>query len=237
MTDLTVICARPDGQNEAAGPPVQPVLEAVAGFSDQVHFVGRFPSKDIDPLLVGRVVVIGEINHLAAVVLRMVRRGLLGTPESGPPATVTPIGFVPMARDGFSRRWQLPVGVDAVELACTGDPHPVPFLRDDAGGVLLGHGEIDSPTGTGYVDEHQILAGSASRIVVRPDPAKGLSLTVERARVLRLPPRRRTTEGRAFSVGFAAPTVVVCDGIPRPRPVPRWNWYAHTEPMHLARPA
>lgn len=237
MTHLTVICARPDGQDEATGPRVSPVLAAVAAHTDQVHFVGRFPNADIDPLLTGRVVVIGEESQFAAVVLRMVRRGLLGAPDTGPPAAVTPVGYIPLQRNDFASRWSLDVGVAAVGRACTGDVHPIPVARDDNGGVLISHGEIDDPAGTGYLDAHTVLSGSASRVVVRPAAPAGLSVTVERRRPLKLPPKRETHTGRAFSIGFDQPTSVTSDGVVRPRPLPRWTWYAHTEPLYLARPA
>lgn len=237
MTQLTVICARPDGQDEATGPRVSPVLAAVTAHTDQVHFVGRFPDRDIDELLTGRVVVIGEESQLAAVVLRMVRRGLLGAPDTGPPAEITPVGYIPLQRNAFATRWRLDVGTAAVERACTGEVHPIPIARDDNGGVLISHGEIDDPAGTGYLDEHTVLAGSATRLVVRPDAPAGLSVTVERRRPLKLPPRREGHSGRALSIGFDAPTTVISDGVPRPRPLPRWTWYAHTEPLYLARPA
>ncbi len=237
MSELTVICARPDGQDEATGPLVSPVLAALVGHTDRVHFVGRFPNADIDPLLTGRIVVIGEENQFAAVVLRMIRRGLLGAPDTGPPAEITPVGYVPLQRNEFSRRWRLEVGAAAVERACRGDVHPVPVVRDDNGGVLISHGEIDDPAGTAYLDEHTVLRGSASRLVVRPEAPAGLSVTVERKRALRLPPKRETRAGRALSMGFDAPTAVVSDGVRRPRELPRWTWYAHTEPLYLARPA
>ncbi len=237
MSELTVICARPDGQDEATGPRVSPVLAAVAAHTDRVHFVGRFPNADIDPLLVGRVVVIGEQNQLAAVVLRMLRRGLLGAPDTGPPPQVTPVGYIPLARNDVSRRWHLDVGVAAVERACVGEVHPVPLARDDNGGVLLGTGEIDAPAGTAYLDEHVVLRGRADRLVVQPQAPAGLAVTVERRRPLKLPPKRQTQHGRALTMGFDAPTPVVADGVPRPREMRRWTWYAHTEPLYLARPA
>ena len=238
MPELTVICARPDGQDEAVGPPISPVLDALAQYTDApVQFVGRFPGKDIDALLTGRIVVIGEENQLAAVVLRMLRRGLLGTPETGPPDAHTEVAYIALQRNEFSTRWRLPIGADAVGTALGGVAFPVPVVRDDAGGVLISHGEIDDPVATVYVDERQILAGPASRLIVRPDPAQGVAVTIERRRALRLPPRREVHLGRAVSIGFAEPTVVTSDGVPRPRPAARWTYYAHTEPLYLVRPS
>lgn len=233
---LTVLCARPDGQDEAIGPPVSPVLAAVARYTDAVHFVGRFPSRDIDPLLTpGRIVVIGELSHLAAVVQRLLRRGLLGAPDSDPAPDLS-VGYVPMRPDELSHRRGLPVGPGAVELACDGTARPIPLLRDDAGGVLLGIGQVQNPDATVYVDEHRVLAGPADRLVVRPGDEGGVAVTVERARRFGLPPRRATTAGRAVSIGFRQPSTVNSDGVDRPRPAARWTWYAHVHPLPLARP-
>jgi hypothetical protein len=236
LNQLTVICARPDGQDEAVGPPVSPILAAVKAFTPQVHFVGRFPGKDIDPLLGGRVVVIGEEHQLAAVVLRLLRRGFLGSPQTGPPTVGVEVGYIPLARNEFSRRWGLPIGAAAVELACTAAVLPVPLVRDDVGGVLVSHGEITDLNATVYVDANQVLAGPARRLVVTPDPELGLAVTIEHARRFGLPPKRSTQRGRAVSIGFTSPTNVTSDGIAEPRPLDRWTYYAHTEPLLLARP-
>ena len=234
--DLSVICARPDGQDEAVGAPVSPVLAAAAGFTDRIFFAGRFPNADVDPWLTERVVVIGEVSALAAVVLRLLRRGRLGSPETGPPDQPLSLGYVPLQGNNFQQRWNLAVGTAGVAAACTGTARPIPFLRNDNGGVLVDEGVIDSPTATVYVDETLALRGTADRLVVRPGGESGLELTLERRRALRLPPRREQHRGRAASLGFAAPTIVVSDGIPAPRPLPRWTWYAHTEPLPLVRP-
>ncbi len=233
---LTVICGRPDGQDEAIGPPISPVLAEVGRFTDRVVFAGRFPGADIDNELTDRVVVVGEVSQLAAVVLRLLRRGRLGSPTDGPPASVTAVGYIALQRNGFTDRWDLPVGTRGVEVACTAATAPIPLLRNDNGGVLLDAGVVESPTATVYVDETLVLRGSADRLVVRPAAARGLTATLEWRRALRLPPKRQEASGRAVSIGFDTPTLVRSDGVDAPRPLPRWTWYAHTEPLHLARP-
>ncbi len=237
MKQLTVICARPDEQDEAVGPPISPVLAELKAFTADVHFVGRFPGKEIDPLLGGRVVVIGEENHLAAVVLRLLRRGFLGSPQTGPPTIGVDVGYISLARNEFTRRWGMPIGPAAVELACTAPALPVPLVRDDVGGVLVSRGRITELDATVYVDAKQVLAGPASALVVIPDPALGLAVTIEHTRRFGLPTKRLVERGRAVSIGFSSPTYVSSDGIVGPRPLARWTFYAHTEPLMLARPA
>ena len=234
--DLSVICARPDGQDEAVGAPVSPVLTEASRYTDRILFAGRFPNADVDPFLTARVVVVGEVSALAAVVLRLLRRGRLGSPETGSSTEPLAIGYVALQRNDFQQRWNLPIGAAGVVAACTGTARPIAFLRNDNGGVLVGTGVVDSPAGTVYVDETPVLRGSADRLVVRPGSETGLELTVERRRALRLPPRREVHLGRAASIGFTAPTVVESDGIPAARALARWTWYVHTEPLPLVRP-
>jgi hypothetical protein len=234
-TGLSVICGRPDGQDEAIGPRITPVLDAVARFSDAVHFAGRFPNASIDEHLADRVVVIGEVAQLAAVVLRLLRTGRLGSPETGAPEHPVTVGFVALQPDDFTRRWGLAAGATAVETACTGTPAPIPLVRNDAGGVLVSRGVVEKPTAIAYVDDTLACNGPADRFVVRPGSNNGVEFTVEHDRPLRLPPKRQSFTGRAVSLGFAAPTVVISDGVPHPRPLPRWTWYTHTEPLLLAR--
>ena len=70
-----------------------------------------------------------------------------------------------------------------------------------------------------------------------PHPDKGLAVTVAAHRVAGiLGPRPRTTLGRAVQIGMA-PTTVRLDGREHPRPMDRWTFYRHTEPLRLVRPA
>ncbi|HEY7811634.1 MAG TPA: hypothetical protein VIC62_00255 [Nakamurella sp.] len=194
----------------------------------EVHPVGPRPGKPIDPLLTGRVLVIGEDADLAAVALRLLRRDLLTTVD---------LAYAAAEPTPITRLHGLPVGPAAVRLALDGPPDEVTLVRDDVGGVLLGLGEIGPITGgTVYVDEHNVLRGPAERIQVRPDPARGLAVTVTRRRVAGLfGPRPTITTGRAVQMGMA-PTTVRLDGREYPRPMDRWTFYKHTAPLRLVRP-
>lgn len=214
------------GADSAPGGLFAPILAAAP--ADAIHPVGPRPGKHIDPLLSGRVLVVGTDADLAAVALRLLRKDRLGSVELAY-ATTGPTPVV--------RQHRLPTGPDAVRLARVGTADEVVLVRDDVGGVLLGLGEIGPITnGTVYVDEHNVLRGPAERISVTPDPAKGLAVTVTRRRVAGLfGARPATTLGRAVQLGMA-PTAVRLDGRDHPRPMDRWTFYKHTAPLRLVRP-
>ena len=100
------------------------------------------PSRtDIDPLLAGplrRIVVSGTDADLAAVLVRLLRRDRLDVELAYVPAD---------RRSAAARLWGLPHGAAAVELAHDGVARPAPLVRDDAGGVLVGRGEIRGTAG------------------------------------------------------------------------------------------
>ena len=78
----------------------------------------------------------GTDADLAAVVLRLLRTELLAT---------VPVGYVASAApSAVTRLWGLPVlPTDAAAVALGGASRSVPLVplvRDDAGGVLVGHG-------------------------------------------------------------------------------------------------
>lgn len=190
------------------------------------------PGKDeVDPILreLGgrRLVVCGTDADLAAVVLRLLRTERL----SG-----VVVGFVPTdPRSAVAELWGLPTAVDrAAELALGGEADPVPLVRDDAGGVLVGRGVVGPVRGVAYCDEAQVLRGQASRLEVTPDPEGGPGLVVRVVRFGLLGRRVRTARGRAMQLG-CLPTRAVKDGVNHPRPVERWTWYRHTEDLRLVR--
>ena len=204
------------------------VMDACAG--NPRHWVGRRPGKEIDRLLSGephaRLLVVGDDADLAAVVLRLLRKERLGLIE---------LAFAsPRRRTPVTDLWDLPRGAAAVELARSGEVDLVPLVRDDVGGVLVGAGYLGPVAGTVYVDEHRVLRGAAQMIKVEPDRDKGLAVTVSRRRFAGIGRRPKTTLGRAVQIG-TAPTTVVRDGIPYPRPMDRWTFYKHTEPLRLVR--
>lgn len=214
------------GDESTADDRFGPILDECSG---EVHRVGPRPGKPIDPLLAGRVLVIGDDADLAAVALRLLRRNLLGSVE---------LAYATANRSPVTRLHRLPTGASAVDLARAGAAAETVLVRDDVGGVLVGLGEVGPVIrGTVYVDEHRVLSGPAERIRISPDPGLGVSVTVEQRRVARLfGPRPTTTRGRAVQMGMT-PTTVRSDGRDHPRPMDRWTFYKHTEPLRLVRPA
>jgi hypothetical protein len=116
----------------------------------------------------------------------------------------------------------------------TGDERELCLVRDDHGGVLLHHGRIES-AGDGrralsrriglqaHHDDIKVADGEITRIDVRPDwrAVDTIGVTVM-AQPLR--PTRHTS-GRAVQVA-SDPARILRDGVPYPRPVTRWTWYA-----------
>jgi len=203
-----------------------PKLASARG--SDVREIPATPGKsDTDPLIKGltsgNVVVHGSDGDLAAVVLRLLRLDRLDLC----------VGYVPAAAaSAVARLWTLPK--DRVGAALGGTVGPVPLIRDDAGGVLLGLGVLAPVRGTVYCDDEVPLRGIAERVEVAPDPlgGPGLSVTVVRKALLR---RRSTTlTGRATQFG-CDPVAPVRDGVPYPRPMTRWTWYRHTEDLRVAR--
>lgn len=198
---------------------------------DILHRVSERPGKaEVDPLLAldgaGHLTVVGTDADLAAVVLRLLRKEKLGS---------TTVAYVPAdPASAVAELWGLPTDPGrALQLADGGDPDPVPLLRDDAGGVLLGRGRLGPVRGVAYCDDDVALRGPASRIVVEPDRdgGPGLVARVTRGTLLK---RRATYTGRAFQVG-CLPAIPRSDGVPHPRPMKRWTWYRHTEDLRLVR--
>jgi len=224
---FTVLCCRVDRSDSGGGPRVSAgVTEILNACGDRdVRFVGPRPGKGIDPLLTGRVLVVGDDADLAAVALRLLRRELLGSVE---------VGYASPAPTAVTDLWQLPRGAAAARLAATGRGGEVPLVRDDVGGVLVGAGSLGPLTGTVYVDEHRALQGPAHALRVQPHPDKGLAVTVTHRRFAGLANRSTTTLGRAVQIGCAA-TSVIRDGVAYQRPMERWTFYKHTEPLRLVR--
>lgn len=173
------------------------------------------------------VIVVGTDGDLAAVVLRLVRTERLAA---------TTVGYVPAQRSSaVAALWGLPTPPErALELASRGRVDPVPLIRDDKGGVLLGKATVGRVRGEAYCDDTRAFRGVARRIEVSPDNRGGAGVT---ARVtLGGPLLRRTASfaGRAFQLG-CEPVTATLDGVPQPRPANRWTWYRHTEDLRLVR--
>jgi hypothetical protein len=194
---------------------------------EMVRVPGRPDKADIDPLLDehDHLVVVGTDADLAAVVLRVLRKDRL--------AGVS-FGFVPSSKDSdVARIWNLPTDpLRALALAMRGEVDPVPLIRDDAGGVLVGRGSIGMVRGVAYCDEHLALRGPARSIEVEPDTGgPGLMVRVTKGMIFKRPV---TMYAGAFQLG-CIPTRPSSDGVPYPRAMNRWTWYRHTEDLRLVR--
>ncbi|WP_028938386.1 hypothetical protein [Pseudonocardia spinosispora] len=192
------------------------------------HAVAERPGKDdVDALTSEstRIVVAGTDADLAAVALRLLRKERLAQVE---------LAYLPTSPDSaVADVWGLPTNPDAAAtLAVRGDPDAVPLVRDDNGGVLLGRGELRPLRGVVYCDDDLVLRGGARRLEVTPLAPVGVDVRVVRPGLLGS--RVRASSGRAVQIGCLA-TLVVSDGVPHPRPVTRWTWYKHTEPLRLVR--
>jgi hypothetical protein len=116
----------------------------------------------------------------------------------------------------------------------TGEPRDLCLVRDDHGGVLLHHGRVEAAgDGRGslsrrlglqaYHDDIKVADGEITRIDVRPDWRAVDTIAVT---VMTQPLRpTRQTSGRALQVA-SDPARIIRDGVPYPRPVHRWTWYA-----------
>jgi hypothetical protein len=197
-----------------------------------VHQVPQRPGKaDVDALVSNlgdqRLVVAGTDADLNAVVLRLLRTEKV---------TEVPLAYVPTSPDSeFARLWNLPTDPGrALDLALSGEVDPVPFLRNDAGGVLVGLGVISPVRGVGYCDDDNVLRGQATRLEVTPDPDRGAGLVVRVIHKRLFGQKSKSTAGRAFQLG-CLPTAVTSDGIPHPRQMNKWTWYRHTADLRLVR--
>src|SRR3954447_10307765 len=116
----------------------------------------------------------------------------------------------------------------------SGESRDLCLVRDDRGGVLLYHGRVEA-AGDGrrslsrrlglqaHHDDIKVADGEITRIDVRPDWRGG---GTHRGQGVTRPPRpTRHTSGRALQVA-SDPARILRDGVPYPRPVERWTWYA-----------
>jgi hypothetical protein len=165
------------------------------------------------------VVVRGPVRALAGVLTALLRAGRTSdVPVSWEPAADT-------SSTGLARA--LGIG--------TGDQRSLTLVRDDHGGVLLHHGRLepwddDPRRGLGrrlglqaYHDARKVADGPVTRLDVRPEWRAVDTIGVS-VMTIPLRPVRRTT-GRALQVA-SDPALVTRDGVPYPRPVTRWTWYA-----------
>ena len=171
------------------------------------------PAADADEVRVR-----GPVHGLAAVLAVLLAAGR---------TAVVPVAWEPGA-DKFSAGLARDLGIG------TGAPRDLSLVRDDHGGVLLHHGRIEA-AGDGrralsrrlglqaHHDDIKVADGEVTRIDVRPDwdavDTIGVTVMTQPLR-----PTQRTS-GRALQVA-SDPARIVRDGVPYPRPVHRWTWYA-----------
>jgi hypothetical protein len=127
----------------------------------------------------------------------------------------------------------------------TGGDRALGLVLDDHGGVLLHRGRIEPPTEDprhaiggriglqAHHDAAKVADGMVTRIDARPDYKAVDSLRVF-VTVAPLRPVRRSS-GRALQVA-SDPARVLRDGVPYPRPVTRWTWYADPRFRWLLHP-
>ncbi|MDQ6659051.1 MAG: hypothetical protein M3Z00_12670 [Actinomycetota bacterium] len=220
---FTVICALQDATVAANVAAAAQVLAALQG--RPVRFVGPRPGKEIDPLLTGRILLIGDDADLAAVTRRLKRGDLLTDVE---------VVYAPTSRTPAAERWSLPVGAGAVKLARLGEPDLIPVLSDDTGGVLIGEATFGPIHGTVFVDEYKVVPASARGLIVQPDDRNGLNLTVVSRRILGFGRRSRTHYGRATEITTSS-TGLIADGVRRSSNIEHWTYYTHTQQLRLVR--
>ena len=223
MNALVLACGNP---GDTATTPALTERDGI----DLVRVTSRPGKADLDPVLQRldgqRLVVVGTDADLAAVVLRLLRAERLAD---------VPVGFVPSAASRVAQLWGLPRDPGrAAELALAGDIDPLPLIRDDVGGVLVGAGVIRGVRGVAYCDDEVALRGQAGRIEVTPDPTGGAGLLVEVTKTSLFGKRTTSFHGRAFQLG-SVPTTVVRDDVAHDRLVSRWTWYRHTQDLRAAR--
>lgn len=220
--ELTVLCARPS-TTAATDPTLRAVLDELG--DERVHQVGPRPGPEIDALLTGRVLVIGDDADLAAVVTRLDRRELLAA---------VMVAYAPLTASPLAELWSLPTGAASVRLARYGDPDLVPLLRDEAGDVLVGEATIGPIRGTASVDGQRLVNGAARGLIVQPDREHGLTVTLVPRRFGMVGRRPTTRPGAELRIE-SAPATLVSDGRERDTPVEKWHWARHPLPLRLVR--
>jgi hypothetical protein len=161
----------------------------------------------------------GPVAALAGVLNRLLKAGRVAE---------VPVAWEP-ADDSPSTGLARALGIG------TGAQRELTLVRDDHGGVLLHHGRLeawaeDPRRGLGrrlglqaYHDDMLVADGLITRLDVRPEWTAVDTIGVS---VMTIPLRPvRRTKGRALQVA-SDPARVIRDGVPFPRPVSRWTWYA-----------
>lgn len=238
-TDVRLLVPRSSGrsvESDAAGLTESPPIRCVPAEGDwtmaELDFSALAPDTAPDRDEVKRalahadeVSVAGPVSALGAVLAALHRCerldiGVAWTPSSDPLAS------------GLSRTW----GVDSTGHL-TGSAKTLSLIRDDQGGVLLARGRITSmPNAQAargpsrsrfgaqiYHDDQRVADGQIQRVDVRPDWSGVDTLKVNVHKQLWR--RGDITLGRAIQVACDQAQVEI-DGVPFPRPMTKWTWYA-----------
>ncbi|MDL9945326.1 hypothetical protein QSJ19_06905 [Gordonia sp. ABSL11-1] len=145
------------------------------------------------------------------------------------------VAYVPAEATQATKRYGLPHGPSARELAEHGHASPVPLIRDDAATVLVGRArhlgaEGAKLHGETYVDSERLFTGEVGSIRIEPTPEEpGLRAQVER---LLLP--GRWLHGRAAQTG-GTNIVVEREGVVTTRVLKRSTFYRHDTDLLLVR--
>lgn len=146
------------------------------------------------------------------------------------------VAYVSAEATPATRRYRLPHGTAARELAEHGTAVAVPLIRDDAATVIVGSArhlgaEGAKLHGETYVDNERLFDGEVRSILIEPTlTAPGLRAQVER---MLLPGKWFT--GRACQTG-GTNVVVEREGVVNPRVLKRSTFYRHVTDLLLVRP-
>ena len=146
------------------------------------------------------------------------------------------VAFTPAEATTATRRYGLPHGPAARELAEHGTADTLPLIRDDAATVVIGRArhlgaEGAKLRGETYVDNERLFDGEVKSVLIEPTVDEpGVRAQVER---LLLP--GRWVHGRAAQTG-GTNVIVEREGIVTPRVVKRSTFYRHDVDLRLVRP-
>ncbi|GAB3202789.1 hypothetical protein GCM10027261_42300 [Geodermatophilus arenarius] len=163
--------------------------------------------------------------------------GVLAVLHAAGRTAEVPVSWDP-ADDSASRGLARDLGIGS------GGERELSLVRDDHGGVLLQHGRYEAaekgrlPLAArlgvqAHHDDARVADGMVARIDVRPDWTAVDTIRVVVSPQLMRPPRR--SSGRALQLA-SDPARVTRDGVPYPRPVSRWTWYADDRVRWRLRP-
>lgn len=181
----------------------------------------------------GPFVLSADIAGLSAILQRLVRRDQVAE---------VPVGWV-ADTDRASRELSARLGLPprptlAADVATADEVRNVRLVRDDHGGLLLHRGRLSAWAGAAmfgaqaYHDDELVADGTVRRIDVRPDYDVDCGVVAEVAAGL----LRRTTRSTGRSVQTSSDEALsTVDGVPHPRPVRKWTWYADPRQHWLLR--